>query len=153
MGELLGEEIIRAGKDAGRYSRINPAGICRLHQGMRNRGPADFIDIRMSEEKTHYVISVQLPQLHKEDIHIDVEGRQVTLAVRQHAAKKTGYALWPGIQPARDVSRDAADMQLIHTFFLDADIDLIRAHATYKNGSLDLMLPKRLPVSRRLLVN
>ena len=116
------------------------------------RHDATCFDIRMEEEPDRYEISAQLPKLRKQDIHVNVEGSCVTLAM-QRDTKTNGQPTFPivGVMKNRIALNDD-DLLVIHTFFLESAIDVAKAHATFQNGVLELMLPKS-TASRRLLIN
>ena len=116
------------------------------------RHDATCLDIRMEEEPDRYAISVRLPKLRKEDIHVNVEGSCVTLAMQRDTETKR-QPTFPivGVMKNR-IGLNDADLLVIHTFFLESAIDVAKAHAIFQNSVLELMLPKS-TASRRLLIN
>lgn len=107
-----------------------------------NRAPSIKMDVK--EQEGAYSIHAELPGVKKEDIHVTVDGNQVTLSaeVRQDKEVKEGERV---LRSERYFGKVSRSFQLAH------DIDDSKAAAKFADGVLELTLPKRASsASRRL---
>ena len=102
------------------------------------------VDVR--EDEKSYTIKAEIPGVKKEDIQVDVNGNQVSIRaeVKQEKEEKKGEKLLHSERYYGMVSRS---MQL------PAEIDAQGARADYKDGVLNLTLPKKASAqSKRLTI-
>ena len=102
-------------------------------------------DVRESAEA--YTVNAELPGVKKEDIHVEVEGNEVTISAetRRDAEQKDG-AKW--LRTERFYGKSA------RRFALPQDLDQSKVAAKFIDGVLELTLPKKAVVAgRRLEVN
>ena len=102
------------------------------------------VDVR--EDEKSYTIKAEIPGVKKEDIQVDVNGNQVSIRaeVKQEKEEKKGEKLLHSERYYGLVSRS---MQL------PAEIDAQGAKADYKDGVLNLTLPKKASAqSKRLTI-
>lgn len=106
--------------------------------------PAPGIRMDVSEKADAFVVHAELPGVKKEDIHVHVEGNQVSIAaeVKQEKEVKEGERLLRAERYFGKVSR---------TFQLAQEIDDTRASARFTDGVLELTLPKRAAANARRL--
>lgn len=108
------------------------------------RTPSIKMDVK--EQESNYMVHAELPGVKKEDVHVTVDGNQVTVSaeVRQAEDMKDGERLLRAERYFGKVSR---------SFQLAQDIDDAKAVAKFNDGVLELMLPKRTgSASKRLVV-
>lgn len=111
--------------------------------------PANSPSIRMdvSEQPKAFVVHAELPGVKKEDIHVHVDGNQVSITaeVKQEKEVKEGDRVLRAERYFGQVSR---------SFQLAQDIDDSQAVAKFNNGVLELTLPKKAAnASKRLTVS
>ncbi|HJW26220.1 MAG TPA: Hsp20/alpha crystallin family protein [Rhodocyclaceae bacterium] len=109
-----------------------------------DRAPSIKMDVK--EQEGAYSIHAELPGVKKEDIHVTVDGNQVTLSaeVRQDKEVKEGERI---LRSERYFGKVSRSFQLAH------DIDDSKAAAKFADGVLELTLPKRASsASRRLSI-
>lgn len=100
------------------------------------------IKLDVKEGEKDYRIRAEIPGVKKEDIHVDVEGSHVSLRaeVREEKEEKKGEKLIYSERSYGMVSRG---------FDLPADVDAEGAKAEYKDGVLNLTLPKKAGAATR----
>jgi len=105
------------------------------------------VQIRMdvSEDDKSYKVHAEIPGVKKEDIHVNIEGNQVSISaeVKNEKEVKEGEKLLRSERYYGSVSR---------AFTLGQDVEESAAEAKYKDGVLELTLPKKVVVSARKLV-
>lgn len=111
--------------------------------------PANTPAIRMdvTEQPKAFVVHAELPGVKKDDIHVHVEGNQVSITaeVKQEKEVKEGDRLLRSERYFGQVSR---------TFQLAQDIDDGQAVAKFNDGVLELTLPKKAAIaSKRLTID
>lgn len=111
--------------------------------------PANSPSIRMdvSEQPKAFVVHAELPGVKKEDIHVHVDGNQVSITaeVKQEKEVKEGDRVLRAERYFGQVSR---------SFQLAQDIDDSQAVAKFNDGVLELTLPKKAAnASKRLNVS
>lgn len=115
----------------------------RMVPGWRGLEAEPRIRVDVAETEQAYTLKAEIPGVNKDDIKVAVEGNQVTLTaeVRQEKDEKTGNTLrserYFGVQT--------------RSFTLPQDVDDANAQATYKDGILELTLPKKPGTARRQL--
>ncbi len=98
--------------------------------------------IEVVEQNGAYVVMAELPGVRKEDIDVTIDGAQVTLAAE--------------VKREREVS---GEERVLHTertygkvsrsFTLPQELDETKAEAKFRNGVLELKLPKKAAAPRR----
>ncbi|UCV15796.1 Hsp20/alpha crystallin family protein [Quatrionicoccus australiensis] len=102
--------------------------------GSPQQTPSIKMDVR--EEGDNYLVHAELPGVRKEDIHVVVDGNQVSLSaeVKQEKESREGDRLLRSERYFGKVSR---------SFQLGQEIDDSKAIAKFNDGVLELTLPKR----------
>ena len=99
-------------------------------------------DVRETPEA--YVVSAELPGVKKEDISVEIEGSEVTLAAEtKRATAAENGDKW--LRTERYFGKAA------RRFALPQEVDEAKAVAKYDNGLLELTLPKKAAVTGRKL--
>ena len=101
-----------------------------------NQTQAPSIKMDVKEDEKAYLVHAELPGVKKEDIHVEIDGNQVSISaeVKQEKEVKDGERVLRSERYFGQVSRS---FQLAH------DIDEAAATASFKDGVLELTLPKK----------
>jgi len=103
------------------------------------------IDVR--ENANSYVVHAEIPGVNKEDIHVTIDGSQVSLSAETRRENETR-------EGERALRSERYYGKLSRTFVLENEIDESQAEAHYKNGVLELVLPKKAQTSaKKLTIN
>ncbi len=104
-----------------------------------NEGALQTASIKMDvkEQGKDYLVHAELPGVKKEDIHVVVDGNQVSISaeIKQEKETREGERLLRSERHFGKVSR---------SFQLGQEIDDTNASARFNDGILELTLPKRL---------
>lgn len=112
-----------------------------------NQPQAPTIKMDVKEEADAYQVHAELPGVRKEDIHVSIDGSQVSISaeVKQEKEIKEGERL---LRSERYFGKVARSFQLAQ------DIDDGKASAKFSDGVLELTLPKRAAsASKRLAID
>jgi len=98
--------------------------------------------VEVAEKNGAYVVTAELPGARKEDIDVAIDGAQVTLTAE--------------VKREKEVSRDE---RVLHTersfgkvsrsFALPQELDEAKAEAKFRDGVLELTLPKKAAAQRK----
>lgn len=116
-----------------------------VEAGSQLQTPSIKMDVK--EEADSYQVHAELPGVKKEDIHVTVDGGQVSISaeVKQEKEVKEGERV---LRSERYFGKVARSFQLAQ------DIDDSRAVARFSDGVLELTLPKRAATaSKRLTID
>ena len=94
------------------------------------------IKLEVAEDDKAYTIKADIPGVKKEDIHISVEGKQVSITaeMKKETEQKEGKTL---------VHSERYYGQVARCFTLDKEIEQGGATARYTDGVLEAVLPKK----------
>ena len=106
--------------------------------------PQMQIKMDVKEDDNAYTVHADIPGVKKEDIHVSIEGNQVSVSAetRMEKEEKKGEKL---LRSERYVGKVARSFTLPH------EVDEARAQAKYSDGVLELTLPKKAASSARKL--
>ena len=100
------------------------------------------VKVDVAEKNGHYTVVAELPGVKKEDIQVTIDGAEVTLAAE--------------IKREREVANDE---RVLHTertfgkvsrsFSLPQEVDEAKAEAKFRDGVLELTLPKKAAAARK----
>lgn len=134
-------------------TRFNPANdaLDDLFRGffmrpVRFEGQSEVqIKMDVSEDDSAYKVHAEIPGVKKEDIHVHIDGNQVSISaeVKNEKEVKEGEKLLRSERYYGSVSR---------AFSLGQDVDEAAAQAKYNDGVLELTLPKKVVVTAKKLV-
>ena len=85
------------------------------------------------DQGDRYILRVDLPGFEKEEIHLDVEGGRLTLSAEHKEEKE---------EKDRFIRRERRYGSVSRSFDI-ANIDAENIRASYKNGVLELNMPKK----------
>ena len=108
------------------------------------RDSAVPIKVDVVEKGEAYVVHAEVPGVKKEDIHVTIEGNQVTISaeVRRESEQKEGERLLRSERYYGAVYR---------SFVLPVELDEASSEAKYEGGVLQLTLKKKPQVAGRKL--
>ena len=120
--------------------------LCKgfLVRPMAFEGRAELprMKVEVAEKNGAYVVTAELPGARKEDIDVAIDGAQVTLTAE--------------VKREKEVSRDE---RVLHTersfgkvsrsFALPQELDEAKAEAKFRDGVLELTLPKKAAAQRK----
>ncbi|MDP2027298.1 Hsp20/alpha crystallin family protein [Sulfuriferula sp.] len=101
-----------------------------------NADAAVQIKIDVKEDDKAYTVHAEIPGVKKEDIHVTVDGNQVSLAaeIKRDSETREGEKL---LRSERYYGKT------YRSFTLGSDVDDAAAEAKYSDGVLELKLPKK----------
>ncbi len=102
--------------------------------GTTQQPPTIKMDVK--EQGDNYLVHAELPGVNKEDIHVVVDGNQVSISaeIKQEKEVKEGERVLRSERYFGKVSR---------SFQMGQEIDDAKAAAKFNEGVLELTLPKR----------
>ncbi|TAK88409.1 MAG: Hsp20/alpha crystallin family protein [Betaproteobacteria bacterium] len=98
--------------------------------------------VDVAEKNGAYLVSAELPGVKKEDIQITIDGAQVTLAAEVKREKEAS-------QDERVLHTERAYGKVSRSFSLPQEIDEAKAEAKFRDGVLELTLPKKAAAQRK----
>ena len=110
--------------------------------GGQVQAEAPRIRVDVAESEAAYVVSAELPGVKKEDIQVAINGNQVTLSaeVKREREAAEGNRLLHVERSYGKASR---------SFTLPQELDEAKAEARFRDGVLELTLPKKAAAARR----
>jgi len=96
------------------------------------------------EREDAYQVHADLPGVKKEDIQVTIDGAQVTLAAEVRREKEASEG-----ERWLHVERSAGKSS--RSFTLPQEVDEAKAEAKFRDGVLELTLPKKAAASRRAI--
>jgi HSP20 family protein len=106
------------------------------------RGEAPRMKVDVAEKNGAYQISAELPGVKKEDIQVTIDGAQVTLSAEVRREKEIQ-------QDERVLHTERSYGKVTRSFSLPQELDEAKAEAKFRDGVLELTLPKKAAASRR----
>lgn len=107
-----------------------------LRPSMRNFDVEPRIKMDVTENDQSYMVKAEIPGVKKEDIKVDIDGNQVSISAetKKETEEKQGETV---------VRSERYYGQQFRSFTLSAEIDDEKAEAKYRDGVLELTLPKK----------
>jgi len=105
---------------------------------------APRIKIDLSEQDGSYAVKAEIPGVSKEDIDVRVDGSMVTISAQVKSEKQEK-------EKGRILRQERQQGYASRTFSLACPVDESRAEAVYKDGVLELKLPKKAATSTKRL--
>ena len=106
-----------------------------LPKSMRGTEQAPRIRMDMAETEQAYTVKAEVPGVHKEDIKVSIDGNQVSISAEIKKEKETSNG---GM-----LRSERYYGQQYRSFSLPQEVDDAKAEAKYKDGILELTLPKK----------
>ena len=94
------------------------------------------IKVDVKEDEKSYTVRADIPGVKKEDIQVDIDGDQVSLRAEAKQEKEEK-------KDEKVIYSERSYGMVSRSFSLPTDVDAKGAKAEYKDGVLNLMLPKK----------
>jgi HSP20 family protein len=98
--------------------------------------------VDVAEQNGAYLVTAELPGVKKEDIHVTTDGAQVTLEAEVKREKEAS-------KDERVLHTERVFGKVTRSFTLPQEVDEAKAQAKFKDGVLELTLPKKQAAQRR----
>jgi len=98
--------------------------------------------LEVAEKNGTYLVTAELPGVKKEDINVTVDGAQVTLAAEVKREKEA-------TENDRLLHTERAFGKVSRTFTLPQELDEAKVEAKFRDGVLELALPKKAAAQRK----
>jgi HSP20 family protein len=105
---------------------------------------APRLNVDVTEKNGAYVVTADLPGVKKEDIHVDIDGAQVTLSAEIKREKDT-------TEGERVLHSERVYGKVSRSFALPQELDEAKAEAKFRDGVLELTLPKKAAAARKAI--
>ncbi len=100
------------------------------------------VKVDVAEKNGAYLVTAELAGVKKEDIHVSVDGAQVTLEAEVKREKEAA-------KDERVLHSERVYGKVTRSFSLPQDIDEARVEAKFRDGVLELTLPKKAAAARK----
>ena len=98
--------------------------------------------VDVAEKNGAYLVTAELPGVKKEDIHVAIDGPQVTLEAEVKREKEAS-------KDERTLHSERVYGKVVRSFTLPQEVDESKAEAKFKDGVLELTLPKKAAAQRK----
>jgi HSP20 family protein len=105
---------------------------------------APRLAVDVAERDGAYLVSAELPGVKKEDIQVQIDGAQVTLSAEVKREKETG-------EGERLLHAERVYGKVTRSFALPQELDEAKAEAKFRDGVLELTLPKKAAAARKAI--
>jgi HSP20 family protein len=114
--------------------------------GFEGRGALEAPRMKLDvvERDGAYQVTADLPGVRKEDIQVSIDGAQVTLSAEVKREKEVA-------QGARVLHTERSVGKVSRSFTLPQDIDEAKAEAKFRDGVLELTLPRKAAAARKAI--
>ena len=106
------------------------------------RGEAPRMKVDVAEKNGAYAITAELPGVKKDDIQVTIDGAQVTLSAETKREREVQ-------QDERVLHTERSFGKVTRSFSLPQELDEAKAEAKFRDGVLELTLPKKAAASRK----
>jgi len=100
--------------------------------------------VDVSEKDGAYLVSAELPGVKKEDIQVQIDGAQVTLSAEVKREKDVA-------EGEQVLHSERAYGKVSRSFTLPQELDEAKAEAKFRDGVLELTLPKKAAAARKAI--
>jgi len=98
--------------------------------------------VDVAEKNGAYLVTAELPGVRKDDINVTVDGTQVTLAAEVKREREAA-------QDERVLHTERTFGKVTRSFTLPQELDEEKVEAKYRDGILELTLPKKAAAQRK----
>jgi HSP20 family protein len=98
--------------------------------------------VDVAEKNGAYAVTAELPGVKKEDIHVSIDGAQVTLEAEVKREKEAS-------KDERVLHSERVYGKVMRSFTLPQEVDEAKAQAKFQDGVLELTLPKKAAAQRK----
>jgi HSP20 family protein len=110
------------------------------YEGRTETLPRMKVDV--AERNGAYTVTAELPGVRKEDIQVTIDGAQLTLAAEVKREREVA-------QDERVLHSERVYGKLARSFALPQEVDETKAAAKFRDGVLELTLPKKSAAQRK----
>jgi len=103
-----------------------------------------FKNAAVTEKNGGYQVTADLPGVKKEDIHVDIDGAQLTLTAEVKREKEAN-------EGERVLHSERVFGKVSRSFTLPQEVDEAKAEAKFRDGVLELTLPKKAAAARKAI--
>ena len=100
------------------------------------------VKVDVAEANGAYVVNAELPGVRKEDIQVSIDGNQVTLVAEAKREKEAS-------KDERVLHTERTYGKVSRAFTLPQEVDEAKAEAKFRDGVLELTLPKKAAAQRK----
>jgi HSP20 family protein len=100
------------------------------------------VKVDVAEKNGAYTVTAELPGVKKEDIQVTIDGAEVTLAAEVKREKEV-------TQDQRVLHTERTFGKVSRSFSLPQEVDESKAEARFRDGVLELTLPKKQAAARK----
>ena len=100
------------------------------------------VKVDVAEKNGAYTVTAELPGVKKDDIQVTIDGAQVTLAAEVKREKEAS-------QDERVLHTERVYGKVSRSFTLPQEVDESKAEAKFRDGVLELTLPKKAAAARK----
>ena len=111
------------------------------YEGAREALPRVKVDV--AEKNGAYKVTAELPGVKKDDIQVSIDGAQVTLSAEVKQEKDAST------QDERVLHTERVFGKVTRSFTLPQELDEAKAEAKFRDGVLELVLPKKAAAQRK----
>ena len=104
--------------------------------------PLPRMKVDVAEKNGAYTVTAELAGVRKEDIQVTIDGAQVTLAAEVKREKEVS-------QDERVLHTERTFGKVSRSFTLPQEVDEAKAEAKFRDGVLELTLPKKAAAARK----
>jgi HSP20 family protein len=108
------------------------------------REPAVRMKLDVAENNGGYLVTAELPGVKKEDINVAIDGAQVTLAAEVKREREASAE-------ERPLHVERYYGKVSRSFTLPQELDEAKAEAKFRDGVLELRLPKKAAAARKAI--
>ena len=108
----------------------------------RNNETLPRMKVDVAERNGAYTVTAELPGVKKEDIQVTIDGAQVTLTAEVKREREAA-------QDERLLHAERIFGKVSRTFTLPQEVDEAKAEAKFRDGVLELALPKKSATQRK----
>jgi HSP20 family protein len=111
-------------------------------EGSRSAEALPRMKVDVAEKNGAYLVTAELPGVRKEDIDVSIDGAQVTLTAEVKREKEAS-------QEERVLHTERVFGKVTRSFTLPLEVDEEKAQAKFRDGLLELTLPKKQAAQRK----
>jgi HSP20 family protein len=100
------------------------------------------VKVDVAEANGAYTVNAELPGVRKEDIQVSIDGNEVTLSAEVKREKEAN-------KDERVLHSERVYGKVTRSFSLPQEIDEAKAEAKFRDGVLELKLPKKAAAARK----
>jgi HSP20 family protein len=100
------------------------------------------VKVDVAEKNGAYTVTAELPGVKKEDIQVSIDGAEVTLSAEVKREKEV-------TQDERVLHTERMFGKVTRSFALPQEVDEAKAEAKFRDGILELTLPKKAAAQRK----